>query len=141
MSRRPAPTRPRRGALAALLLVPALALSGCGGTPGSGTTASTAGAVTASGPASAQTATVVAGKDLTFAPETVRATVGTLALTMRVTGGVPHDLAFDDPSVGAPLPVTPDGPVTQTYTFSKPGTYRFVCTIHSGMVGQVVVTP
>jgi plastocyanin len=121
-----------------LLLAPVLVLAGCG-TQGSHAKASTRGAVTASGPADAQTATVVAGNDLKFAPETVRAKVGRLALTMTIQGGVPHNLTFDDGSVGPPIPTIPSGSSTQTYTFTRPGTYRFVCTIHTGMVGQVVV--
>ncbi len=124
----------------ALLLVLLLVLAGCGGTQGSHAKASTEGAVTAAGPADAQTATVVAGNDLKFAPETVRAKVGRLTLTMTIQGGVPHNLTFDDSSLGPAIPTIPSGSSTQTYTFSKPGTYRFVCTIHTGMVGQVVVS-
>lgn len=128
-----------RRPLAVLLLVPALALAGCGGGGGE-KTPSTAGAETAAGPADAQTATVVAGANLKFAPQTVKAKVGTLALTMTISGGVPHDLQFDDKAVGPPIPVLPSGSRTQTYTFAEPGTYGFVCTIHSGMTGQVVVS-
>ncbi len=127
---------PRR-LLAALLVLSALVLSGCGGAGGDTPTA--AGAVTAAGPASAQTATVVGNAQLKFAPETVRAQVGTLALTLRIEGGVPHNLVFDDAGLGTPIPVTTSGEATGTYTFTKPGTYRFECTLHSGMVGQVVV--
>lgn len=135
------PVRSRR-LLAAALLAPALVLTGCGGGGSGGGSGgpSTAGAVTASGPASAQTATVVGQSTLKFAPETVRAKVGTLALTLRISGGVPHDLVFDDAGLGAPIPVVPSGSSTSTYTFRAPGTYRFVCTLHAGMVGQVVVS-
>lgn len=127
--------RPR---LAPLLLLPALALAACGGGSDSAQP-STAGAVTAAGPPSAQIATVVAGTNLKFSPETVQAKTGTLALTMTISGGVPHNLVFGDRGVGADIPTTPSGSATSTYTFSKPGTYSFECTIHSGMVGQVVV--
>lgn len=123
------------------LLLPALALllalSGCGG---GGTAApSSAGAATAAGPASAQTVTVDANNMLKFSPQTVHAKVGTLKLTMTIVGGVPHNLEFDDAGVGAPIPTTTTS-ATQTYTFTKAGTYRFECTIHSGMVGQVIVS-
>ncbi len=127
----------RRGRV--LLVALLLLLAACG-TQGSHATASTKGAVTAAGPPGAQTATVVAGSDLQFAPGTVRAAVGRLALTMTIQGGVPHNLTFDDRSLGAPVPTVPSGSSTQTYTFSRPGTYRFVCTIHTGMVGQVIVS-
>lgn len=122
-----------------LLLALLLVLAACG-TQGSHAKASTKGAVTAAGPADAQTATVVAGNDLKFAPETVRAKVGKLTLTMTIQGGVPHNLTFDDSSLGPPIPTIPSGSASQTYTFTRPGTYRFVCTIHTGMVGQVIVS-
>jgi plastocyanin len=123
--------------LAPLLLLPALALAACGGSGGD--EPSTAGAVTAQGEPSAQTAAVVGNAKLTFVPETVAARVGTLALSMTIEGGVPHDLEFKDKAVGAPIPVVTMGTGTSSYTFSKAGTYDFVCTLHSGMVGQVVV--
>lgn len=126
-----------RRPLAVLLLLPALALAGCGG--GSDAPKSV-GAVTAAGPADAQTATVVANAKLQFAPPTVKAKVGKLTLTMTIQGGVPHNLTFDDTTVGPPIPTIPSGSSTQTYTFGKAGTYGFVCTIHSGMDGQVVVS-
>jgi len=131
-------TRLRARTRTALLLLPALSLAGCGG--GSDTAApSTAGAVTATSSGSGQAATVLANTRLKFAPETVSAQQGPLALTMTIDGGTPHDLTFDDASVGAAIPVTVRGSATQTFTFSRPGSYRFVCTLHSGMVGQVVV--
>jgi plastocyanin len=126
--------------LAALLLLPALALAGCGGTAGANAKPHTAGATTAQGPADAQTATVVAGNNLKFTPETVRARVGTLALTMTIRGGVPHNLSFSDSAVGPALPTIPSGSRTQDFRFDKAGTYRFLCTIHPGMVGQVIVS-
>ena len=121
-----------------LLLLPVLALAGCGG-GGEAGTPSAAGAVTATSSGSGQAATVLANTKLKFAPETVSAQPGALALTMTIDGGTPHDLTFDDPNVGAPIPVTVSGSATQTFTFSGAGTYRFLCTLHSGMVGQVVV--
>jgi len=128
-----------------VLLVPtvlalgSLGLAACGGGGSEGAAPSTAGAVTATSSGSGQAATVLATTTLTFAPETVSAQPGALALTMTIDGGTPHDLTFDDTSVGAPIPVTVSGSATQTFTFKGSGAYRFVCTLHSGMVGQVVV--
>jgi len=127
-------TRTRTG----LLLLPALVLAGCGG--GGGTAApSTAGAVTATSSGGGQAATVLANTRLKFVPETVSAQPGALALTMTIEGGTPHNLVFDDQTVGADIPVTTTGSATQTYTFDEARAYRFVCTLHSGMVGQVVI--
>ncbi|MCU1691313.1 MAG: blue (type 1) copper domain protein [Frankiales bacterium] len=134
-------TTPRTAARLLLLAVPLLALAGCGGggssSEGEGSGSAGAG-VAAAGPADAQTATVVGNARLQFAPETVTAAPGTLKLTLKVEGGVPHNLEFDDAAVGAPIP-TIDGEQTGTYVFSKAGTYDFVCTLHGGMEGQVVV--
>lgn len=127
----------RRRPAALLLLLPALALAGCGG--GGDDAPSTAGAVTAAGDPAAQTATVVGNAQLEFVPQTVRAKVGTLSLTMTIEGGVPHDLRFEDGTLGPEIPVTTTGSATQSYTFAEPGDYGFVCTLHPRMVGQVVV--
>lgn len=128
-------TRPCRAAGALLLLLPLAACGGAGAenaSRGSGTQA-------AAGPADAQTATVTGTPALTFSPSTLTAAPGQLTLTLRVDGGVPHDLIFQDSSVGAPIPVT-STTGQGTYTFSRPGTYTFVCDLHPGMRGQVVVT-
>jgi plastocyanin len=128
---------PRALALPTAALAVALALAGCGGSSGSGSTAGAGGTVAAQGPPTAQTATVTGTAHQTFSPSTVTAKTGTLTLTL-VRSGVPHNLTFSDPSVGAPIPVS--GPSTGTYRFPKPGTYPFSCTIHEGMTGKVVVS-
>lgn len=126
---------PRSLALPAALLA-SLALVGCGGS--SPAPAAAGGTEAAQGPPAAQTATVTGTMKHTFRPSTVTAKVGTLTLTLVREGGVPHDLTFQDASVGAPIPVS--GTSSGTYRFLKPGTYSFVCTIHEGMVGKVVVS-
>jgi plastocyanin len=126
---------------AAALATAVLALSGCGGSSssgGGGDKAADGGTVAAQGPADAQTATVTGTQQQMFSPSTITAKTGTLTLTLVRAGGVPHNLTFSDPSVGAPIPVS--GPGTGTYRFAKPGTYTFVCTIHEGMTGKVVVS-
>ena len=129
----------RRTALA-LLALPVLALTACGGGGEQGEAAAEGGTVAASGAPEAQEATVVGTPSLTFRPETVTAAPGTLALTMQIEGGVPHDLEFTDAGLGDKIPVISDGSATGTYTFDAPGTYDFVCTLHPGMDGQVVVS-
>lgn len=129
-----------------LLVVPLLAVSACGG-GGGGDTASGgggpsggSGTLAAQGAADAQTATISGTKKLTFSPATVTAQPGTLKLTLSNTDGVPHDLQFSDSSLGKDIPVVTTGKSTGTYTFSKAGTYQFVCTLHPGMEGKVVVS-
>ncbi len=120
-----------------LLVVPLLLLPGCGGSS-SDDAASSGPAVAAVGPADAQTATVVGNGRLKFAPERVTAAPGTLKLTLKIEGGVPHNLVFDDQSVGKDIPTITDAQ-TGTYVFGKAGTYSFVCTLHEDMAGEVVV--
>lgn len=131
--------------LAVPLLVLPLALAACGGggsgaASGGGGPNRSSGTVAAQGPADAQTATVAGTRKLTFSPSTVTARAGTVELTLSNSDGVPHDLQFSDASVGKDIPVTATGSSTGTYTFAKPGTYTFVCTLHPGMQGKVVVS-
>lgn len=77
-------------------------------------------------------------------PETVgvyRPSIARVQLGQRVAwvnaSGNYHTVTFDDPS----LPSSPGfGPgATYEATFSRPGTYRYRCIYHPGMVGEVVV--
>jgi plastocyanin len=121
----------------AALLTAALVLTACGGGDegGSGETATTA-----TGPADAQVATVVSNAQIEFEPATVNAKVGTLKLTHRVEGAIPHNLVFGDASLGGTETLTEGKEETLTLTFAEPGTYDFVCTIHSGQDGKVVIS-
>jgi len=121
------------------LLGAALALTACGGGD-DGPGEPNGGTVQAEGPADAQTATVVSVDGLKYDPGTVEAVVGTLELTHRNASDVPHNLTFDDDALGAIDTVTGGQSKAITLTFSEPGTYVFVCTFHSGQVGQVVVS-
>ena len=123
-------------ALAALLLVAA-----CGGGGGSkGGDLKVTGTVMAAGDPSAQTASLDMKDDLTFTPNVVNAKVGTLNLAVANAGRVPHNLVFDDPGLGKTDTVRGHATATLTVKLTKAGTFRFVCTFHSGMDGQVVVS-
>lgn len=78
--------------------------------------------------------------DLRFDPGVVTATTGTLTLTHRNGSEVPHNLVFSDTSLGAIDTVKGGQEKSITLTFAEPGTYDFVCTFHSGQVGEVVVS-
>ena len=130
-----------RPARTASLLLAALALVACGG--GDGQDASDRSATTsvqAAGPPDRQTATVVSNDQLRYDPGIVEAQVGTLVLTHRNGGRIPHDLVFDDVSLGKIDTVREGQEKSITLTFSEPGTYDFVCTFHTGQVGKVVVS-
>jgi plastocyanin len=124
-------TTARAGALALALL-----LTGCAGSDdrSAGT------AVDATGPADAQTVTVLSNDRIEFEPATVRAKVGVLDLTHRNGGDVPHNLVFESDDLGGTETLPGGTSETLRLTFSKPGTYDFVCTIHSGQDGKVVVS-
>ena len=131
-------TRPTGIAAAAAL---ALLLAGCGsGGGGSDAGGASNGSVTTSGPASAQTVTIDSTDKLQFTPNEIDAKVGTVKLTLTNAGQASHNLVFDDTALAKIGTVVGGRSLSQTYTFSAPGTYRFVCTFHSGMIGKVVVT-
>lgn len=125
--------------LCALLLGGGLAACGGGANGGEGD-AAPGPAVAASGPPDAQEITLVGTPSLDYEPAVVAARPGTLVLTLRTESGPPHDLVFDDPSLPEIGAVGAGEQASQTYTFSSPGTFDFVCTFHPGMDGQVVVS-
>ena len=122
------------------LLLPALAgllLTACGGQSDSSPAAGT-GTGTTDGPAAAQTFTIHGTDADAFSPATVQARVGRLTLTLQ-NGGVPHDLVFTDKALPGIAAVSGAATKSTVLTFSRAGTYTFVCTIHPGMAGKVVV--
>jgi plastocyanin len=125
--------------LAVPLVLVASLLTACGGGDDSSSFTST-GTVDAQGPAQQQTAAITMTDDLTFVPNVVRAKVGSLALTAKNVGRVPHNLVFKDSSKGRLSTVKGHATGTLTVAFAKAGTYRFTCTFHSGMDGEVVVS-
>ena len=85
-------------------------------------------------PASAERARV-AIKDFMFSPTSLKIKAGT-AVTWINQDEEPHTVVSETElfrSGGV------DTNETFTYTFDKPGTYRFICTIHPRMVGTIVV--
>jgi plastocyanin len=116
----------------AVLAVPLVLVSCSSGSTGTGS-------VTTVGPAAAQTATVEMRNDLKYHPSTVKARVGKVTLTVSNTESVPHDLVFDDPSLGKITNLDGKESKLLVVTFAQAGTFRFACTIHPGMTGEVVV--
>lgn len=75
-----------------------------------------------------------------FTPPTVRPAVGGVVVWTWNSGGVAHNIEFEDHNSGSAERTSG----TFSRTFYQPGTYRYRCTIHStefgkGMSGQVIV--
>jgi plastocyanin len=143
--------RPARRALAALALPVAVLLltTACGSSKSSGA-ASSAGATasgaassagaTASGAASsagatASGATTVDVKNFAFSPMDLTVAVGT-KVTWKFDDSAGHTVKSDDGTFSSP---TLSNGKTFDFTFSKAGTYSYICSIHQYMHGTVTV--
>lgn len=127
----------RAPVLAAVLLAPVV-LAGCSASGGS--TAAGQGTVTTSGTPEAQTATIGMEDALRFAPSTVLARPGKVALTVVNRGQTPHNLVFSDQALGRLGTVAGAQTMVLNLTFTRAGTFAFACTFHPGMTGKVVVS-
>ena len=80
-------------------------------------------------------ATAVKIDNFVFSPNPVTVPVGT---TVRWTNqdDIPHNVVSDDKSFKSKVLDTDE---TFTYTFAKPGTYTYFCSIHPKMTGKIVV--
>ena len=80
-------------------------------------------------------ATEVKIDNFVFAPNPVTVPAGT---TIRWTNrdDIPHNVVAEDKSFKSKVMDTDE---SFTYTFSKPGTYNYFCSIHPKMTGKVVV--
>jgi plastocyanin len=84
------------------------------------------------------------GPDRLFHPNTITVHPGTVRLILdnRIhnAAGEPHNLTFDTFAAGTVPLVRPGEHRAVTFTAPAPGRYQFVCTIHAGMTGVMVVT-
>ena len=134
--------RTSRLILAVLAVSAALALGACAPS-GSATQAAPASAAPGSAaPASAAASTCAEGsgtgtaeeiKNFTF-PSGISVAAGQ-AISWTNADSAPHTVTFDDGSCNTQ--VAPGATVTVTY--SKPGTYKFHCTVHPNMTGSLEV--
>lgn len=98
--------------------------------------------MTASPPGSVDvTITTAAGETTAFEPAvTVVQTAGPIALTFRNGSGLPHNLVLTAGSTAATRTIVEPGSSDELLLPPlPPGTYPFVCTIHDGMAGTLVV--
>ena len=118
--------------------------SGVSVTPGmpgmSGMPSTTAGpAATSSsstGPAAPVAGNAVTIDNFKFDPATLTVPVGS-TVTWTNKDEEPHTIAAKDGSFHSP---TLDTKGTYSFTFTNPGTYDYICSIHPFMTGTVVVT-
>ena len=95
------------------------------------------GAAVAVGPAQAGSTKTVAVKNNAFSPTSVSIHKGDKVTWKWTQGGVPHNVT---PASGAAGSATSSKKgFTFTKTFSKAGTFKYVCTIHSNMKVTVKV--
>jgi plastocyanin len=80
--------------------------------------------------------TAVGITDFAFAPATLTVPVGA-TVTWTNHDAEPHTVAASDGSFHSP---GMDTDATYTYTFTKAGTFDYICSIHPSMHGTVVVT-
>ena len=74
-------------------------------------------------------------KNFDFAPMTLTVKAGT-TVTWKNTDGEPHTVTSD---TGLFRSGALDQDDTFTFKFDKPGTYKYVCSIHPKMTGTIVV--
>lgn len=79
------------------------------------------------------TGPAVDAKHNCFAPTVARVDPGD-TVTWRNTDGLPHNIVTTA-GFGGDLPVK----ASSAHRFTEPGVYPYVCTLHPGMVGAVVV--
>jgi amicyanin len=74
--------------------------------------------------------------NFTFAPPTLTVAAGT-TVTWVNRDDIPHTVVSEDKSTFKSKALDTDD--SYSYTFTKPGTYNYFCSIHPKMVAKVVV--
>ena len=96
-------------------------------------------------PDGTQQVTIIASDDMKFQPAAVGVHAGQpLVLTLRNAGQSAHDLTLSE-GVAQPVKLTVNGgeTTTRSFTFDRPGTYKFECSMPghalTGMRGTISV--
>jgi plastocyanin len=123
----------------AILVVPvllAVSLSARSETPtATATAAAVASATTTAAPTAATDATTISIREFMFAPTSMTVPVGT-TVRWKNLDGEPHTVRSVDTAFSSNALDQND---SFAFKFDKPGTYRYVCSIHPQMVGTIVV--
>jgi len=133
------PTSHRLRLLVAGIAV-AAAVSACGNDSTGGANSSTAESAQAGSGESTNTAAAVTVdvKDMKFSPADITVKAGETVTWKFDDGGVPHTVTgLKDVGMSINSPIQKDG--EYSHVFDKPGTYKYICTIHPEMVGTVTV--
>jgi len=143
--------RRRRWRIAALAAASTATLVGCGGSasgsgspPAPSTTAAgtpstaAAGIAGAGAPSPAAAATAGVGiVNFKFTPASLTVKVGTTVVWTN-NDAIAHTVNFTTEGINSPVLNQHD---QFTHTFTAPGTYDYICSIHPFMHGSVTVTP
>ena len=93
-------------------------------------------------PSTDVTITTAPGDMLAFDPaEPSVGAPGPIALTFRNGSSLPHNLTFTGGSSAATRSIVDPGTSDRLLLALSSGAYRFVCTIHDGMAGTLIVQP
>ncbi|HVV77716.1 MAG TPA: cupredoxin family copper-binding protein [Mycobacteriales bacterium] len=120
--------RPRRAMLPAAGLIVSVALTGCGSSSSGGSTPP---------PASTSNGHTVTIQGFAFHPSTLTVKAGT-KVTFVQQDTITHNVTGSGNAAFMHSPSLTKGQ-TYTVTFSKPGTYNYICTIHPYMKAKVIV--
>ena len=120
--------------LAALVLSAAL-LGACGGGGSDDAAQDTTTTTADDSPTSAGAPVEIVAKSMKFTPESARAAVGQKVVWRFDDGAVPHNVDGEDPALKSKNLTSG----TYEHTFTEAGTYKYVCNLHTGMDGEVVV--
>lgn len=74
-------------------------------------------------------------KNFSFSPTTLTVATGT-RVTWKFEDSAQHTVSADDKSFLSPAL---NSEQTYSFTFAKPGTYQYICSIHQYMKGTVIV--
>ena len=114
-----------------------LAVAGCGGDSGTNGGGGGGGGGGGTTPVVTTDVTVGNGGNV-FTPPDIQVSPGATVTWTWNSGGVGHNVTFASSTVSAPSATQPTG-TFQVVMPTAAGTYTYVCTIHAGMDGSVLV--